>query len=131
MTVEGVVMYRAVLFVCAHIAVLLGQSTGVIAQEAEGPAGESLLGRSAVQPIPGQIVLDPDHPQWLKRDGGGHVFICGPGDPEDFLYRGRRNADGTRSGDQVELIQKLAAHGGNSIYMQVVRRHGGEAEAAR
>ena len=41
------------------------------------------------------------------RHGGDHVFICGPGDPEDFLYVGERNADGTRNGDQLERINKL------------------------
>jgi CubicO group peptidase (beta-lactamase class C family) len=78
-------------------------------------------------PLPGQIIIDPENPAWLKREGGSHVFICGPGDPEDFLYRGRRNPDGTRSGDQMALIEKLARHGGNCIYMQIVRSHGGDA----
>ncbi len=76
------------------------------------------------QPIAGQIVIDPEHPQWLKRHGGKHVFICGPGDPEEFLYRGRRNADGTRDGDQEQLIRKLIEHGGNCIYFQAVRSGG-------
>jgi hypothetical protein len=57
------------------------------------------------------------------------VFICGPGDPGDFLYVGKRNADGTRDGDQVERIEKLARHGGNCIYIQLVRTHGGDAKA--
>ncbi|GAG04017.1 unnamed protein product, partial [marine sediment metagenome] len=76
--------------------------------------------------LPGQIIIDPDHPQWLKRNGGRHLFICGPGDPEDFLYRGKRKADGTREGDQLQLIERLIAHGGNGIYMQIVRSHGGD-----
>ena len=46
-------------------------------------------------PLPGQIVVDPDHIQWLKRAGGGSFFMCGPGDPEGFLYRGTLNPDGT------------------------------------
>lgn len=79
------------------------------------------------QPLPGQIVVDPDDPRWLKREGGAHLYICGPGDPEDFLYRGTRNPDGTRSGDQLDLINKLIRHGGNSIYLQAVRTHGGDA----
>ena len=57
----------------------------------------------ADEPLPGQITVDPDNPQWLKYAGGGPFFLCGPGDPEDFLYRGSRNSDGTRSGDQMEL----------------------------
>jgi CubicO group peptidase (beta-lactamase class C family) len=81
------------------------------------------------QPLPGQVVIDPDDARWLKRHGGSHLFICGPGDPEDFLYRGTRNPDGTRTGDQVALIRKLIEHGGNSIYLQAVRTHGGDAKA--
>ena len=79
-----------------------------------------------VAPLPGQIIVDPDHPNWLMRQGGAHVYICGPGDPEGFLYRGARNADGTRDGDQAALIDKLATNGGNCIYLQVVRSHGGD-----
>jgi hypothetical protein len=77
-------------------------------------------------PLPGQIIVDSEHPQWLKRHGGRHVFICGPGDPEDFLYLGARRRDGSRDGDQVERIQKLIQYGGNSIYMQIVRSPGGD-----
>lgn len=73
------------------------------------------------EPMNGQIVIDPDHPQWLKRHGGGHLFICGPGDPEGFLYLGKRRDDGTRDGPQEKRIRKLIKHGGNCIYMQVVR----------
>src|SRR5688572_13904325 len=91
-------------------------------------AATLLLPGARAQPLPGQIVIDPEHPQWLKRQGGGHVFICGPGDPEGFLYRGTRRPDGTRDGDQAELIEKLIRHGGNSIYMQAVRTHGGDAK---
>ena len=79
------------------------------------------------KPLPGQVVIDPEYPAWLKREGGSHLFICGPGDPEDFLYRGRRNPDGTRAGDQMALIDKLVQYGGNCIYMQIVRSHGGDA----
>lgn len=90
-----------------------------------------ILGFSALQaaqPLPGQLMLDPDYRQSLIRQGGGRVFLCGPGDPENFLYRGERNPDGTRRGDQVELIEKLARHGGNTMYLQVVRTHGGDAK---
>ncbi|MBW1810495.1 MAG: serine hydrolase [Deltaproteobacteria bacterium] len=79
-------------------------------------------------PHPGQVIIDPDHPEWLKRHGGGPVFISGPGDPEGFLYRGSRNADGTRNGDQLALINKLIAQGGNTIYMQMVRSHDGDGQ---
>ncbi|HVJ69177.1 MAG TPA: hypothetical protein VM510_14415, partial [Caulifigura sp.] len=76
----------------------------------------------------GHLVIDPDDSRWLIRQGGRHFFVCGPGDPEDFLYLGRRNADGTRDGDQVARIGKLIEHGGNCIYMQIVRSHGGDAK---
>lgn len=76
--------------------------------------------------LPGQIITDSEHRRFLKRVGGGHVFICGPGDPEGFLYRGELQADGTRTGDQNEIIQKLIHYGGNSLYIQAVRSHGGD-----
>lgn len=75
---------------------------------------------------PGQIIIDPDHPLWLKRQGGEHLFICGPGDPEGFLYRGKENPDGTREGDQMDIIRKLLHYGGNCLYIQAVRSHGGD-----
>ena len=86
----------------------------------------SLLVQAADIPD-GQIIIDPDHPQWLKRQGGDHFFICGPGDPEGFLYLGERQPDGTRKGPQDSMIRKMVRFGGNCIYMQVVRTHGGDA----
>ena len=79
-------------------------------------------------PGTGQIVVDADHPQWLRREGGGPFFMCGPGDPEDFLYRGRLNPDGTRNGDQMTLIEKLKGTGANCIYLMAVRSHGGDGD---
>ncbi len=76
----------------------------------------------------GQIIVDPEHPQWLKRKGGGPFFMCGPGDPEGFLYRGKLNPDGTRDGDQTALIEKLKGTGANCIYLMVVRSHGGDGD---
>ncbi len=78
--------------------------------------------------LPGQIIVDPANPAWLKYNGGGPAYLVGPGDPEGFLYRGSRRGDGTRDGDQEKLIRKLIAHGGNCIYMQIVRSHGGDGE---
>jgi len=34
-----------------------------------------------------------------SRSGRPQLFLCGPGDPEGFLYRGTLNPDGTRTGD--------------------------------
>jgi len=56
-------------------------------------------------------------------------FLCGPGDPEGFLYRGALNPDGTRTGDQMQLIEKLAPTGANCIYLMAVRSHGGDGDA--
>jgi hypothetical protein len=79
----------------------------------------------------GQIVPDPDRPQHLARARTGPFFMCGPGDPEGFLYRGTRNADGTRAGDQTALIDKLRGTGANCIYLQVVRSHGGDGDSTQ
>jgi hypothetical protein len=54
--------------------------------------------------------------------------MCGPGDPEGFLYRGKLKADGTRDGDQARLIQKLKGTGANCIYLMAVRSHGGDGD---
>lgn len=85
-------------------------------------------------PQSGQIMVDPEHPMWLvynrDEDKNGRLdpyFMCGPGDPEGFLYRGRRNLDGSRDGDQAALIEKVRVNGGNCMYLMVVRTHGGDA----
>lgn len=74
------------------------------------------------------IVVDDVDPRWLRYAGGDPFFLCGPGDPENFLYRGGRNADGTRDGDQMALIDKMAGTGANGIYMQMIRSHGGDGD---
>lgn len=90
--------------------------------------------KKSLNPLPGQIIQDPDYPNKLVYNKDGNrdgqldpFFLCGPGDPEGFLYRGKRNPDGNRNGDQMELIHKLKKHGGNSIYTIAVRTHGGDA----
>jgi len=82
----------------------------------------------------GRIAADPEHPQWPRHmppsQNTGHAFLmCGPGDPEDFLYRGTLNPDGTRTGDQMQLIGKLKGTGANCIYLMAVRSHGGDGDA--
>ncbi|MEM9058192.1 MAG: DUF4038 domain-containing protein, partial [Pseudomonadota bacterium] len=77
-------------------------------------------------PLPGQIVTDDDNPSWLRYEGGGPFFLASPGDPEDFLYRGSRNGNGTRNGDQDAIIAKLSPTGANGIYMQIIRSNGGD-----
>ncbi len=85
----------------------------------------SVTGAGA-EPMPGQIVVDETNPRWFRYHGGGPFFMAGPGDPEGFLYRGSLRRDGTRSGDQLKLIRKLAETGANSIYLMAVRSHGGD-----
>ncbi len=80
------------------------------------------------------ITVDPQRPEWplyVLSDGGGTrpFFMCGPGDPEDFLYRGTLNPDGTRDGDQMQLIAKLKGTGANCIYLMAIRSHGGDGDA--
>jgi len=79
------------------------------------------------------ITVHPDHPQWLGQafddaDKARPLLLCGPGDPEDFLYRGKLKRDGTRGGDQMQLIDKLKSTGANCIYLQAVRSHGGDGD---
>lgn len=86
------------------------------------------------KPQAGQIMVDPNNPMWMvyNRDNNNDnkldpYFLCGPGDPEGFLYRGTRNINGTRNGDQLQLIEKLKKNGGNCLYLMAVRTHGGDA----
>jgi hypothetical protein len=73
-----------------------------------------------------RIVVDVANPRFLFYDDGSPHYLCAPGDPEDFLYRGTRNANGTRDGDQDVLIDKLRGTGANGIYFQSIRSHGGD-----
>ncbi|MDY7010040.1 MAG: hypothetical protein SVV80_04725 [Planctomycetota bacterium] len=65
-------------------------------------------------PMHGQIAVHPKNPRWLVRyDAKGArkpFFMCGPGDPEGFLYRGNKRPDGTRNGDQAELSAKRVSN---------------------
>ena len=86
-------------------------------------------------PLPGQIMVDPTNPSWFVYNKDDNVdgkldpyFLSGAGDPEDFLYRGTRNADGTRNGDQQTLITDLIGTNTNGIYMQALRSHGGDGD---
>ena len=83
---------------------------------------------AAVSALPGQIVVDPATASWLAYDQGGSFFMCAPGNPEGFLYRGEQQPDGTRNGDQEALINILAPTGANGIYLMAVRSHGGDGD---
>ncbi|MCF7861713.1 hypothetical protein K9M79_05685 [Candidatus Woesearchaeota archaeon] len=83
------------------------------------------------QYIEGQIIVDPNNPRWLvynrDSDSNGELdpfFLAGVGDPEMFLYYGTRNADGTRNGNQMQIINRLIENGGNAIYLDAIRSHG-------
>jgi hypothetical protein len=102
---------------------------GLLACAGAVALGQDLNARSNNMKIRGdKIVADADHPQWLKRKDGRPFFMCGPGDPEDFLYRGKLNPDGTRDGDQVALIDKLKGTRANCIYLMAARSHGGDGD---
>ncbi|MFQ6096551.1 MAG: hypothetical protein ACE5O2_02405, partial [Armatimonadota bacterium] len=121
---------RAMVVIPSLDLIISWNDANVRSREAENRA-LSLLTSAVVggDPPRGQIIVDPDHPQWLKRAGDGPFFMCGPGDPEDFLYRGKRNPNGTRDGDQMTLIKKMRGTGANCIYLMAVRSHGGDGDS--
>ncbi|MCA9752179.1 MAG: DUF4038 domain-containing protein [Gemmatimonadetes bacterium] len=86
---------------------------------------------ASASPLTDQVTANPSNPSWFFRPSGEPIFICGPGDPEGFFYRGTENSDGTRSGDQDALIARLAPTGANSIYVIAVRSHGGDGDASQ
>ena len=72
--------------------------------------------------LPGQVIVAGSNPGYLKYNGGGPVFLCGPDNPEDFLFRGTLNPDGTRSGGgQQEAIERMARAGVNAFHCQMTR----------
>ncbi len=62
------------------------------------------------------LVSSAADPAWLEGPGGAPLFVCGLGDPEDFLYRR----------DQEAIVRRLAETGANGIYFQAIRSHGGD-----
>lgn len=90
--------------------------------------------QTASNPLPGQIMVDPNNESFLvynrdiNKDGKlDPYFMIGPGDPEGFFYMGNRKSDGTREGNrQTEIISRIKKNGGNAIYLQIVRSHGGD-----
>ncbi len=91
-----------------------------------------LTDRPAVAaPVSGGLVADPANPRRLKYFNGGPAFIASVGEPEGFLYRGTKNANGTRSGDQAAIINELKARGLNCIYVIGFNdsRYGGDGPA--
>lgn len=81
-----------------------------------------------LQASPPMLIVDPENPRWLRWSDGAPFFLCGPGDPENFLFRGELQPDGTRKGDQSELMKKVAASGANCLYWVGMRSHGGDGD---
>jgi hypothetical protein len=72
--------------------------------------------------MPGALIVAGRNPGYLKYNGGGAVFLSGPDNPEEFLYLGSLNADGTRSGGgQGEMIARLARAGVNAFHCLIFR----------
>ncbi|HJN18731.1 MAG TPA: hypothetical protein QGH10_24725 [Armatimonadota bacterium] len=120
---------RAMVVVPSLDAIVSWNDADVKSREAENEAlrllAEACLDRD---PMFGQIIVDLERPDVLRRKGGDPFVMCGPGDPEGFLYRGDLAPDGTRDGDQMALIRKLAATGANCLYAQAIRSHGGDGD---
>lgn len=120
---------RAMVVIPSLDVIVSWNDAGITTREAENEA-LSLLARACVDAAPrlGCLIPDPDRPAVLIRRGQGSYFMCGPGDPEGFLYRGALRPDGTRNGDQLEIISKLAATGANCLYLIAVCSHGGDGD---
>jgi len=72
--------------------------------------------------LPGQIIVAGSNPGTLKYNGGGPAFLCGPDNPETFLFLGDLNPDGTRSNGQQQLvIDRLGKSGANAFHFQMFR----------
>lgn len=71
--------------------------------------------------LPGQIIVAGERPGILKINGGKPVYLCGPDNPEDFLFLGKLNVDGTRSGPQMDIIDTLGTSGANAFHFQMTR----------
>ncbi len=74
------------------------------------------------QALPGQVIVAGSNPGYLKYNGGGPVYLAGPDNPEDFLFQGELNADGTRAGGKQEkMIERMAKAGVNAFHCQMFR----------
>lgn len=72
--------------------------------------------------LPGQVIVAGSNPGYLKYNGGGPIFLCGPDNPETFLFLGDLNPDGTRSnGQQQQVINRIVKSGANAFHFQMTR----------
>ncbi len=64
---------------------LLPTCQKLVVTDGAGLTDDATVEITVKAPPTGSIVVDPNHPAWFTYDGGGPFFMCGPGDPEDFL----------------------------------------------
>jgi CubicO group peptidase (beta-lactamase class C family) len=87
---------------------------------ASTPSSETRLDDPAA--LPGQIIVAGRQPGYLKLNGGRSIFLCGPDNPEEFLFLGELNPDGTRrDGGQEQMIQRLIDARVNAFHCQMFR----------
>ncbi|OHB77012.1 MAG: hypothetical protein A2Z25_22510 [Planctomycetes bacterium RBG_16_55_9] len=89
-----------------------------------GTAGSQTITSPLDDPdaLPGQVIGAGSNPGYLKYNGGGPVFLCGPDNPETFLFLGDLNPDGTRSnGEQQQVINRIIKSGANAFHFQMTR----------
>ena len=98
-----------------------------------GPGTTASLTNSPAMaaPVSGGLIADSAKPSRLKHFNGGPAFIASVGEPEGFLYRGTKNANGTRIGDQAAIISEMQARGINCLYVIGFNdsRYGGDGPA--
>ncbi len=74
------------------------------------------------QALPGQLIVAGGRPGYFKYNGGGPAYLCGPDDPEAFLFLGELAPDGTRrNGPQEQIIARLAAAQVSAFHCQMFR----------
>jgi len=76
--------------------------------------------------MPGQLVIAgkcEGNPGYLAYNGVGPAFLCGPDNPETFLWFGNKfNDDGTvEDSGHEEMIRRLAENKVNAIHLQMFR----------
>ncbi|MGB9690461.1 MAG: hypothetical protein ACPLY8_16415, partial [Thermogutta sp.] len=71
--------------------------------------------------LPGQVIVAGGRPGYLKVNGGRPLFLCGPDNPEDFLFLGKLLPDGTRDGPQMEIIDFLGKSGISAVHFMMFR----------
>src|SRR3990172_1566517 len=97
-------------------------SSAIVAQGATHPRFNPQGPLDDPAALPGQIIVAGGGPGYLKYNGGGPAYLCGTGNPETFLFLGKLNADGTRSGErQEQLIKTMAESGMNGFFCLMSR----------